>query len=33
MEGTDLFKLSNEKITEIWLFSSDQATEDKFWDR
>ncbi len=31
MSGVDLFKISNEKIVEVWLFSDDQEVEDKFW--
>lgn len=31
MNGIDLFKIENGKIQEVWLFSSEQAIEDKFW--
>lgn len=31
MNGIDLFKIENDKIQEVWLFSSKQAVEDEFW--
>lgn len=31
MDGVDLMKVKDGKITEVWLFSSDQAAEDAFW--
>ncbi len=31
MKGFDLFRLENEKITEVWLFSENQEDEDQFW--
>lgn len=31
MSGIDLFRMENGKIQEVWLFSSDQALEDKYW--
>ncbi|CZF82772.1 nuclear transport factor 2 family protein [Grimontia marina] len=31
MTGSDLFKIKNGKIVEVWLFSSDQDAEDAFW--
>lgn len=31
MSGIDLFRIENGKIQEVWLFSSDQGTEDAFW--
>ena len=31
MNGIDLFRMENGKIQEVWLFSSDQAEEDRFW--
>ncbi|MEC1180153.1 nuclear transport factor 2 family protein [Metasolibacillus meyeri] len=31
MNGTDLFKIENGQIQEVWLFSSEQDIEDKFW--
>lgn len=33
MEGVDLLRLQNGKITEMWLFSGDQNAEDAFWGR
>lgn len=32
MNGIDLFRIEDGKIKEVWLFSSDQVTEDAFWD-
>ncbi|ODA35728.1 ketosteroid isomerase [Veronia pacifica] len=32
MTGHDLFKIQNNKIVEVWLFSEDQSAEDSFWD-
>lgn len=31
MNGIDLFRISDGKIQEIWLFSSEQSTEDAYW--
>jgi ketosteroid isomerase-like protein len=31
MDGVDLMKVQNGKITEVWLFSGDQEAEDAFW--
>lgn len=31
MNGIDLFRMEDDKIKEVWLFSSDQAEEDAFW--
>jgi len=31
MKGIDLFKVENNKITEVWLFSDSQTDEDQFW--
>ena len=33
MNGIDLFKIKDGKIVEVWLFSSDQAKEDIYWDK
>lgn len=33
MPGIDLFKVEAGKITEVWLFSDDQETEDIFWGK
>ncbi len=33
MAGIDLFKVENEKITEVWLFSEDQEAENVFWGK
>ncbi|MEU6917596.1 nuclear transport factor 2 family protein [Streptomyces olindensis] len=33
MDGVDLLRLQNGKITEMWLFSGDQNAEDAFWGR
>lgn len=33
MNGIDLFKIKDDKIVEVWLFSSDQQDEDGYWDR
>lgn len=33
MDGVDLLRIQNGKITEMWLFSSDQTSEDAFWGR
>lgn len=32
MNGIDLFRMEDGKIKEVWLFSSNQAEEDAFWD-
>lgn len=32
MKGIDLFRIINEKIVEVWLFSQFQEKEDQFWD-
>ncbi|TDC82643.1 nuclear transport factor 2 family protein [Micromonospora sp. KC606] len=31
MDGVDVLRVNNGKITEMWLFSADPATEDAFW--
>ena len=31
MDGVDLLRIDNGKITEMWLFSADPAAEDTFW--
>ncbi len=31
MNGIDLFRIEDGKISEVWLFSSNQAVEDAFW--
>jgi ketosteroid isomerase-like protein len=31
MDGVDLLRFENGKITEMWLFSSEQDAEDAFW--
>lgn len=31
MDGVDLMKVQDGKITEVWLFSGDQEAEDAFW--
>ncbi|MEU0250254.1 nuclear transport factor 2 family protein [Streptomyces sp. NPDC006235] len=31
MDGVDLLRITGGKITEMWLFSGDPATEDAFW--
>jgi hypothetical protein len=33
LKGVDVFSVSNGQITEVWLYSSDQAIEDAFWGR
>jgi len=33
MAGIDLFKVEEDKITEVWLFSEDQQKEDDFWGK
>lgn len=33
MDGMDLLRVHNGKITEMWLFSGDQSAEDAFWGR
>ncbi|WP_371272117.1 nuclear transport factor 2 family protein [Streptomyces sp. cf124] len=33
MDGVDLLRIENGKITEMWLFSGDQNAEDAFWGR
>lgn len=32
MDGVDLMRVNGGLIREVWLFSGDQAAEDKFWD-
>lgn len=29
--GMDLFRIEDDRIAEVWLFSEDQAAEDEFW--
>lgn len=31
MDGVDLMRIEKGKIQEVWLFSEDQAAEDRFW--
>ncbi|MBB3037054.1 nuclear transport factor 2 family protein [Hoyosella altamirensis] len=31
MDGVDLLRINDGKITEMWLFSADPAAEDAFW--
>ncbi|MFF7640245.1 nuclear transport factor 2 family protein [Streptomyces canus] len=31
MDGVDLLRITGGRITEMWLFSEDPATEDVFW--
>ncbi|MFF8392601.1 nuclear transport factor 2 family protein [Streptomyces sp. NPDC016172] len=31
MDGVDVLRIENGKITEMWLFSGDPAAEDAFW--
>jgi hypothetical protein len=31
MDGVDLLRITDGKITEMWLFSDDPAAEDIFW--
>ena len=31
MEGVDLLRIADGKISEVWLFSADQPAEDLFW--
>ncbi|GIF44458.1 nuclear transport factor 2 family protein [Actinoplanes xinjiangensis] len=31
MDGVDLLRITAGRITEMWLFSGDQAAEDAFW--
>jgi ketosteroid isomerase-like protein len=31
MDGVDLLRIADGKITEMWLFSGDAAAEDTFW--
>jgi ketosteroid isomerase-like protein len=33
MDGVDLLRIEDGKITEMWLFSSDPESEDAFWGR
>ncbi|MDL2082077.1 nuclear transport factor 2 family protein [Streptomyces sp. GXMU-J15] len=33
MDGVDLLRIQNGKITQMWLFSGDQNAEDAFWGR
>jgi uncharacterized protein len=32
MDGSDVMFIVDGKIKEVWLFSSDQAAEDAFWN-
>lgn len=32
MDGVDLMRVEGGLIREVWLFSADQAAEDRFWD-
>jgi uncharacterized protein len=32
MNGNDLYEVIDGKIVQVWLFSEDQAAEDKFWN-
>jgi hypothetical protein len=32
MSGSDLYKVVDGKIVEVWLFSEDQPMEDEFWN-
>ncbi|WP_332642299.1 nuclear transport factor 2 family protein [Aeromicrobium sp.] len=31
MAGVDVFRIEDDLIKEVWLYSSDQAVEDAFW--
>lgn len=31
MSGIDLLRVEDGRIREVWLFSGDQAAEDRFW--
>lgn len=31
MAGVDLFRVADDLIAEVWLFSADQEVEDAFW--
>jgi uncharacterized protein len=31
--GVDLMRIEGGKIVEVWLFSSDQKSEDEFWGK
>ncbi|WP_328835398.1 nuclear transport factor 2 family protein [Streptomyces europaeiscabiei] len=31
MDGVDVLRIENGRITEMWLFSADPAAEDAFW--
>lgn len=31
MDGNDLYEVVDGKITQVWLFSENQAAEDEFW--
>ncbi|MGA9874072.1 MAG: nuclear transport factor 2 family protein [Rhodococcus sp. (in: high G+C Gram-positive bacteria)] len=33
MDGVDLLRITDDKITEVWLFSADAAAEDAFWGK
>lgn len=33
MDGVDVLRIKDGAIIEAWLFSGDQAAEDKFWGR
>jgi ketosteroid isomerase-like protein len=32
MDGVDVFRVEDDRIAEVWLFSADQDAEDAFWD-
>ena len=31
MTGVDLFRVADDLVAEVWLFSADQEAEDVFW--
>lgn len=31
MSGVDLFRIADDRVAEVWLFSHDQPVEDAFW--
>ncbi|RLP76826.1 nuclear transport factor 2 family protein [Mycetocola tolaasinivorans] len=31
MGGIDIFRIADDRVAEIWLFSADQDAEDAFW--
>ena len=33
MNGNDLYEVIDGKIVQVWLFSEDQDSEDKFWGK